>query len=124
MANVGYLTIGTNNLEQALGFYDQLFAVVGGKRGMQTPKGQAYVIGAGPMIMVTATYDGAPATVGNGSMVAIMVDNKDQVAEMHAKALELGGTCEGEAGPRGSFGTFSYFRDLDGNKLAAFVMGQ
>jgi catechol 2,3-dioxygenase-like lactoylglutathione lyase family enzyme len=123
MAGVGYLTIGTNDLDRALGFYDQLFAVVGGRRGMKTPKGQAYVFGAGPMVLVTRPFDEAGATAGNGSMVALHCDSKDQVTAMHAKALELGGACEGQPGPRGPFGTFAYFRDLDGNKLAAFVPG-
>jgi predicted lactoylglutathione lyase len=57
-------------------------------------------------------------------MLAIAVDSKEDVARMHAKALELGGTCEGEPGPRGAFGEFAYFRDLDGNKLAVFHTGR
>jgi outer membrane protein assembly factor BamB len=64
-----------------------------------------------------------PAAKGNGTMIAIQADSKEQVAQLHAKALQLGGTCEGEPGPRGAFGTFAYFRDLDGNKLCAFNVG-
>jgi catechol 2,3-dioxygenase-like lactoylglutathione lyase family enzyme len=124
MAGIGYLMVGTNDLERARGFYDALFAVVDGKRGFSSPTSQGYSFGGGPMFSVTLPRNGEPATIGNGSMVALNVGNKEKVAEMHAKALELGGTCEGPPGPRGSFGTFAYFRDLDGNKLAAFVMGQ
>jgi predicted lactoylglutathione lyase len=72
------------------------------------------------MVMVTRPHNGQPATFGNGGMLAIAVDSKEQVAALYAKALELGGTCEGEPGPRGPFGEFAYFRDLDGNKLAVF----
>jgi predicted lactoylglutathione lyase len=72
------------------------------------------------MIMVTRPYNKEPAAPGNGTMLALQVDNKEDVSKLHAKALALGGTCEGEPGPRGPFGDFSYFRDLDGNKLAAF----
>ena len=43
------------------------------------------------------------------------------------KALELGGSCEGPPGVRGEEGPDAfygaYFRDLDGNKLAAFCIG-
>jgi predicted lactoylglutathione lyase len=57
-------------------------------------------------------------------MIAIEVDNKEQVAAVHAKALSLGATSEGEPGPRGAFGEFGYFRDLDGNKFAVFYTGR
>jgi catechol 2,3-dioxygenase-like lactoylglutathione lyase family enzyme len=121
MARIGYLTIGTNDFDKATAFYDALLETLGGGRLMPTPKGVAYRIGKGPLLMITRPYDDAAATIGNGVMVAFEVDSVEQVAQVHAKALELGGTCEGEAGPRGAFGTFAYFRDLDGNKLCAYV---
>ena len=47
-----------------------------------------------------------------------------EVQLLHAKALELGGTDEGAPGPRGEHGFYGgYFRDLDGNKLNAYVPG-
>lgn len=122
MAHVGYVCIGTNDLDRAKGFYDALLGEVGGAQLMPTPHGQMYRLGQGAMIMITKPYDGAPATVGNGGMLAIQVDAKDDVARLHAKALALGGVCEGEPGPRGGFGDFAYFRDLDGNKLCAFAL--
>lgn len=124
MAQLGYVTIGTNDFERATAFYDALLGAVGGKRAFPTPNGQIYALGKGPMVMVTKPYDGQPATAGNGAMVAIAVDTKEEVAALHAKALELGGACEGPPGPRGAFGEFAYFRDLDGNKLCAFKSAQ
>jgi catechol 2,3-dioxygenase-like lactoylglutathione lyase family enzyme len=124
MAQIGYICIGTNNFDKATAFYDALLADAGGKRIMPTPPGMLYGIGKGAMLMVCRPYDGQPATFGNGGMIAIQVDSKEQVAALHAKALALGGTCEGEPGPRGSFGDFSYARDLDGNKLAFFFTGR
>jgi catechol 2,3-dioxygenase-like lactoylglutathione lyase family enzyme len=121
MAHVGYVSLGTNDFDKATAFYDALLGEVGGARLMPTPQGQLYRLGSGAMVMVTRPYNNEPATIGNGNMLAIQVDNKEQVAALHAKALALGGTCEGQPGPRGSFGEFSYFRDLDGNKLCAFV---
>jgi catechol 2,3-dioxygenase-like lactoylglutathione lyase family enzyme len=124
MAKLGYVCIGTNNFDAATTFYDALFAELGGKRLMPTPVGVMYRLGSGAMIMVNRTSNGEPATFGNGTMFALEVDNKEQVAALHAKALELGGSCEGLPGPRGAFGEFSYFRDLDGNKIAAYFTGR
>jgi catechol 2,3-dioxygenase-like lactoylglutathione lyase family enzyme len=124
MAKLGYVCIGTNNYEAATAFYDALLETIGGKRLMPTPMGVLYRLTSGAMIMVNRTQNGEPATFGNGTMFALEMDNKDQVAALHTKALELGGTCEGEPGPRGAFGEFSYFRDLDGNKLAAYFSGR
>ena len=75
-----------------------------------------------PAISVITPYDGKPATVGNGTMVAIIVDSPEKVQAIHAKALELGGANEGDPGPRGDGFYAAYFRDLDGNKLNAFCM--
>ena len=120
MANVGYVCLGTNDFDRATPFYDALLGEFGGKRLMPTPQGLLYRLGNGAMIMVTRPYNGQDATIGNGNMLAIQVDDNAQVDKWHAKALSLGGTCEGAPGPRGAFGHFAYFRDLDGNKLAAF----
>ena len=121
---INYITLGTNNLERAIKFYDALLAVVGGKRALTTDRSAGWVGPKGaPMLMVMKPFDGKPATVGNGSMVALSADSAEQVAEIHAKALALGGTDEGAPGPRGE-GAFhcGYFRDLDGNKFNAFFM--
>lgn len=120
MATVGYVCIGTNDFERATAFYDALLGEIGGKRMMPTPQGLLYRLSSGAMIMVTRPYNKEPATIGNGNMIAIHADSKDDVARVYAKALELGGSCEGKPGPRGAFGEFAYFRDLDGNKLAVF----
>ncbi len=124
MANVGYVCLGANDFDRATGFYDALLGEMGGKRLMPTPHGLMYRLASGAMIMITRPYDDKPATASNGGMLAIAVDSKEDVARIHAKALELGGKCEGEPGPRGNFGEFAYFRDLDGNKLAVFHTGR
>ncbi|MGD9816812.1 MAG: VOC family protein [Hyphomonadaceae bacterium] len=120
MAQLGYVCIGANDFERACGFYDALTAELGGKRLFPTPHGQMYRLGSGAMIMVTRPYDGGAAHPGNGTMLAINVDAQADVGRIYSKALELGGASEGEPGPRGAFGDFAYFRDLDGNKIAVF----
>jgi predicted lactoylglutathione lyase len=82
----------------------------------------------GPILSVVRPFDGAQATAGNGSMASLLCDSQEQVAAIHAKALELGGTDEGAPGPRSGGGATvyaAYFRDLDGNKICAihFKMG-
>lgn len=75
------------------------------------------------MVAVIKPFDGRPATVGNGVMVALAASSKAQVDAIHRKALALGAKDEGAPGPRGDGFYAGYFRDLDGNKLNAFFMG-
>jgi predicted lactoylglutathione lyase len=74
------------------------------------------------MFSVMAPFDKKPATAGNGAMVALAAADPAQVQALHAKALALGGKDEDAPGPRGEGFYGAYFRDLDGNKLAAFCM--
>jgi predicted lactoylglutathione lyase len=71
----------------------------------------------------TKPFDKQRATVGNGVMVALMVDSTAKVDALHRKALQLGGSNEGAPGPRGEGFYAGYFRDLDGNKLNFFCAG-
>lgn len=122
---IGYVTLGTNDLDRAAAFYDELLGVIGGERFMEIEgRFVAWTVEPGqPGISVTLPFDGKPATVGNGTMVALAVDDPEKVQALHAKAMELGGTDEGAPGPRGDSGFFAgYFRDPDGNKLSAFCM--
>jgi len=121
---IGYVTLGTNDKERAARFYDALLAEFGAKRAMELDK---FILWAGPsggpMVAIAIPFDGKPATVGNGVMVALAASSKEQVDAIYAKALALGGTDEGKPGPRGGNFYAGYFRDLDGNKLNAFFMG-
>lgn len=120
---IGYVTLGTNKYEEAAKFYDELFALVGAGRFMESDTFIAWSSGpTAPAVSITRPYDGKPATVGNGMMVAIAMDGPEKVDAFHAKALELGGTDEGAPGPRFDNFYAGYFRDLDGNKLNAFCM--
>lgn len=121
---VGYVTLGTNDFARAVAFYDALFGDIGGQRIFDTETFVAWSTGPGLAAMAVAKpFDGRPATVGNGVMVAIAAADKAQVDQIHAKAISLGATDEGKPGPRGDNFYAGYFRDLDGNKLNAFVMG-
>lgn len=120
---IGYVTLGTNDLARGAVFYDAIAKELGTGRMMETDQFIAWgAPGAAPGIGLTRPFDGKPATVGNGVMVALAAGDKAQVDRLHALALSLGGTCEGPPGPRGEGFYAAYFRDLDGNKLNAFVM--
>jgi catechol 2,3-dioxygenase-like lactoylglutathione lyase family enzyme len=121
---IGYATVGTNNLPRAAAFYDALLATVGAGRWMESEKFVAWATAPDkPALGVIVPYNGQPATVGNGTMVALIVDSAEKVNALHKKAMELGGTDEGAPGQRGEGFYAGYFRDLDGNKLNAFFMG-
>jgi len=123
---VGYVTLGTNDFDKALAFYDALLAELGATRLMGNERFQLWAKPGAPggFLAVCKPYDEKPATVGNGTMVALSAGSRENVDKLYARALALGATDEGPPGPRGD-GSFygGYFRDLDGNKLVAFVMG-
>ena len=122
---IGYVTLGTMDLKKAATFYDKIAAEMGIGRFMESDTFIAWGSpGGGAGLGLTKPFDGKPMTVGNGVMVALAAKDKAQVDRLHKLALSLGGTCEGPPGPRGEGGFYAaYFRDLDGNKLNAFVMG-
>ncbi len=121
---IGYVTLGTNDIEKSATFYDALLGEIGAGRMMEDDTFIAWNTGPqAPAISVIKPHDGNAATVGNGVMVAIAVDGPGQVDQLHAKALALGGADEGAPGKRGDSGFYAgYFRDLDGNKLNVFCM--
>jgi predicted lactoylglutathione lyase len=116
---IGYVTLGTNDLDRAARFYDALLAEIGARRMMQSERYVAWITSPDkPALGVFKPFDGKPATVGNGVMFALVVESPAQVDALHRKALELGATDEGAPGPRGMPGFYAgYFRDLDGHKL-------
>jgi predicted lactoylglutathione lyase len=121
---IGYVMLGTNDIERAAQFYDQLLAEFGAKRFMEMDSFIAWSSSPGaPALCVTKPFDGNAASVGNGVMVALGVDSNEKVDAIYRRALELGATDEGAPGPRGDNFYAGYFRDPDGNKLNTFCMG-
>lgn len=122
---IGYTTLGVKDLEKAKAFYCGLFEDQGAS--VQVDVGRLAMIGksmAEPMLAVCLPYNEEDPHPGNGVMVAFPAESKEAVDAMHAKALSLGATCDGEPGqriPDMFYG--AYVRDLDGNKLAFFVFG-
>lgn len=119
---IGYITLGTNDLDASGAFYDELLALLGGKRAYNMERFIGWSNEQGAMFCVTKPYDGNAATVGNGVMISLAAKDPDQVHAVYAKAIALGASDEGPAGPRGDTFYAGYFRDPDGNKLNVFCM--
>ncbi len=117
---IGYAMLGTNDYEKALQFYDKVLAPVGGTRAMDFGVSTVYGSGGGAMLGIGQPYNKEPASVGNGTMVALQMPSKEKVHEVYDAAIANGAKCEGPAGARGDNFYAGYFRDLDGNKLCAF----
>lgn len=122
---IGYVTLGTNDLTRAAKFYDAIAAEMGTARMMEYDSFIAWgTPGSGAGVGLTKPFDGNAATVGNGVMVALEARDKEQVQRIYDIAMANGGSDEGAPGPRGDEGFYAaYFRDPDGNKLNAFIMG-
>lgn len=118
---IGYIMLGTNDIERSTQYYDSLLNEIGATRAFKTDSVVAWRFGEGTtMLSITKPFDERFATVGNGVMVALSVKSPSLVDVLHAKALELGGKNEGSPGIRGESFYAGYFRDLDGNKLNFF----
>ncbi len=121
---IGYVTLGTNDLKRAAAFYDAIAAEMGTKRMMEYETFIAWgEPGGAAGIGLTKPFDGNAATVGNGVMVALAAKDRAQVDRLYNLALSLGAKDEGAPGDRGGGFYAAYFRDPDGNKLNAFIMG-
>lgn len=121
---IGYATIGTRDLEKAGKFYDPIAAELGAARMFTTDTFIAWGTPGGPAgIGVCYPHDGKTMSAGNGNMIALEAKDRAHVDKIYNLAISLGATDEGPPGPRGDTFYAGYFRDPDGNKLNAFVMG-
>ena len=122
-----YLTLGTNDLTRAARFYDAALAPLGLIRRATKATEVGYGLPADrrTRLWVTLPFEGKAATVGNGSMPALVAPSQQAVRDFHAAALAHGGTDEGAPGlrPYGPAFFAAYVRDPDGNKLSAVHEG-
>lgn len=118
---LSHVSVGTNDFERALEFYDAVLPCIGCKRVMEHSDAVAYGK-AYPEFWVQTPSDGKAASVGNGSHTAFMAVSKNMVDAFYRAALAAGGTGDGPPGPRPEYGTPYYggfVRDPDGNKIEA-----
>ena len=118
---IGYITIGTKDMEQAMAFWSGVLEPLGASVIMDT--GRLAMIGTGmdaPMLAVCLPHNEEDPSPGNGNMVALRADSRENVAELHARAMHLGASDEGAPGERNPTFYGGYFRDPDGNKAVFF----
>ena len=116
---------GTRDIKRAIAFYDAVTAEIGAAKVIER-HGMAGYRGADGGIFLVGTPREGEASFGNGSQVMWAAPSRAAVDNAHAKALELGGACEGAPGPRGAAETnlyAAYFRDPDGNKVMVMRVG-
>jgi catechol 2,3-dioxygenase-like lactoylglutathione lyase family enzyme len=121
---ISYVTIGTDDINEAVKFYDVVLATLGCNRTFLDHgfAGYASEDGSGPSVMVCQPENGQPAQPANGSMVGLQAKSEGHVQAFHAAALAAGGTDAGAPGlrPYGDGYYLAYVRDPLGNKLSAF----
>ena len=119
---LGYVTIGYNDADKALKFYDAVFGAMGLTRTFHDGGWAGYGKDAdNTQIMLCKPYDGKDARAANGTMIAFKAENTDQVKAAHAAGLSNGGADEGKPGGRPEDSTTfygAYLRDPTGNKLS------
>jgi len=118
---ISHISIGTNDFDRAVAFYDKVLSSLGCKQLMKHPGAVAYGRKF-PEFWVQTPIDGKPATVGNGFHIGFIASSKEAVHAFHEAALAEGGTDDGAPGPRPDYGETYYgcfIRDLDGNKIEA-----
>jgi len=123
MAGIGYTMVGTSDLPRALAFYDPIFACMGLDQCWRDEWSASWGKAddeAFPRFFTGYPFDQRPARAGNGTMTAFLCP-PDIIADLHALAVQNGGSCEGPPGRRPDYGEGfygAYLRDPDGNKLA------
>ena len=123
---IGYVMVGTNNLDKAIIFYDEVLKIINLTRKDTDDVCAGYTQNNGDgsiEFYVTKPANKKTATFGNGTQVSFLVSTREIVDKFHEIALKAGGTSEGSGGerPEGSGVYYSYIRDLDGNKICAFT---
>lgn len=126
---IAYVTVGSDDIARAKRFYSAFLPALGYALA-EGPEGLSYALpvapGQSPALpdfYVKPTFDGRPASAGNGAMVAFEARSQAQVRDLHAAALAAGGSDEGQPGFRATYGPHfyvGYLRDPQGNKLALF----
>ena len=117
-----FVMVGTNDLEKSSKFYDAVFVHLRLKKVSTAERMISYAHSNDPhevKFYITKPYNKKPATIGNGTMIALLAESKEAVDKFHATALENGAVNEGDPGPRSDGNYYGYFRDLDGNKITA-----
>jgi catechol 2,3-dioxygenase-like lactoylglutathione lyase family enzyme len=122
---LAYTTVGVNDMDRAIAFFDAAFAPLGIVRETTSPTWTGYRrAGQAGWFFLTRPFDGAAASGGNGTMLALLAEDRAAVDAFYAEAMRTGGADEGPPGVRDGMDPVfyaAYVRDPDGAKLCVFV---
>jgi catechol 2,3-dioxygenase-like lactoylglutathione lyase family enzyme len=117
-----HIMIGTNDLDKAKAFYDQLLGTLDVRPARVDGHRIFYITKTG-VFSVSKPINGEPATCANGATIGFACSSPEQVDAWHAAGLAAGGvSIEDPPGVRQGPGGklyLAYLRDLDGNKICA-----
>jgi catechol 2,3-dioxygenase-like lactoylglutathione lyase family enzyme len=120
-----HVSVGVTDFDRAAKFYDAVLATLGFKRVADfSPHAIAYGSDR-PEFWIGAPHDQKPMSAGNGTHLGFIARTKAQVLKFHEVALKMGGSNNGEPGPRPDYGPDYYgafIYDLDGNKIEAALL--
>jgi lactoylglutathione lyase len=123
---LSHVFLGVSDFERAFRWHAAVMAALGNTLRFRDDArpwaGWQPAAGGRPLFLIGHPYDGAPASCGNGQMVALLAPTRAAVDAAHAAALAHGGECAGPPGLRPEYHANyygAYFRDPDGNKLCA-----
>ncbi len=124
--SLDYIMLGSNDVEKARTFYDAVMPVIGATiEAEYMPHAICYKLrGGAGRLWVATPHDKNAATPGNGNMIGLRCESREEVEAAHKMALSKGGVNEGDPGPRPQYGPSfygAYARDLDGNKMSFVI---
>ena len=119
-----FITIGTNNLEKAVRFYNKILKPLKIKKTLKHERYYGYSRERTPKkieLYLIKPHNKKKATVGNGTMITFRANSKKEVNDFYNIGIKLGAKNEGAPGPRHGKDYYAYLRDLDGNKICVFM---
>jgi catechol 2,3-dioxygenase-like lactoylglutathione lyase family enzyme len=116
-----HVTVGSNNVARAKGFYDNLLKPLGLMRRADYPEAVGYGPADGrPRLWIVSPLDNRAASAGNGITIGLEAPDRPAVDAAHKAAVSAGAKDEGAPGLRPHYHPNyygAYVRDLDGNKI-------
>ena len=118
---LSHVSLGTDDFDRAVAFYDRVLAPLGIRRVDGFPGGAGWGR-RWPEFWVQLPIDGRPAAVGNGTHVAFLAPDRAAVEAFHRAGIEAGARCDGPPGVRPQYSQHyfaAFLRDPDGHKIEA-----